>query len=173
MKRTPMPPRKDYLNRLPKKRKPLRRQSKTVAAKLSMAEERYADACHVYFDEVPQLLGPVACWLPIRRLPSEAVRIEMEKLFVHCFWCGGRGCWHPKGTSLTLELHHIVGGSAGRSDERTNLFPCHRKCHQELQSDASLTGKVLWLKWRYDRIGTVWTRLAELHGRNLPDLITE
>lgn len=173
MKRTPMPPRKDYLNRLPKKRKPLRRRSKTVAAKLSMAEERYADACHVYFDEVPQLLGPVACWLPIRRLPSPAALIEIEKLFSVCFWCGERGGWHPNGTHLTLTHHHIFAGTVGRSDERTNLFPCHWKCHQELQSDASLTGKVLYLKWHHDRTGTVWTRLAELHGRNLPDLIID
>lgn len=172
LKRTPMPPRKDYLKRLPAKgrKRPLRKRSLATATKVAKAVEHYPDGNHVYFSEASMQRKVVAA--VTRSLPSDIARIQMEKLFIVCFWCDGPGFWHPKGMALTLEMHHIIGAGA-RSDELTNLFPCHHACHMELQSDAELFGKVLYRKWRHDRVQTSWPRLMELLGHGLPDLIID
>lgn len=159
-------PRKDYLGRIPRKKR-LRKRSPAVAAKVAKAVEFYPDGNHVYFSEATMQRKVVSA--VTRSLPLSLARIQMEKLFTTCFWCGGPGFWHPKGMALTLEHHHIVGAGA-RSDELTNLFPCHRACHDELQSDAELFGKVLYRKWLHDRVQTSWVRLVELLGHGLPEL---
>jgi len=83
-------------------------------------------------------------------------------------YCGRR----PVGSGLDrLELHHVIGGTKGRSDERTNLIMLCRDCHEQVAT-AGL-GAILGMKWSIDRQGTDWVRLAVLRRSFLPDLIID
>lgn len=108
------------------KRTPLKPVSPQRAVKRAKARDLYRDCHGVAFDEVPSLLGPVRDWPTIHRVDDRDVIVRVQRTFVDCFWCNERGNWHSVARHLQLDPHHIVGGSAGRSDELTNLFPCHR-----------------------------------------------
>ena len=80
-------------------------------------------------------------------------------------WCAAPNAWWAE-----LELHHIIGGRGGRSDERTNLLPLCRWCHQGPKKIEDNLGFVLFLKWLQAAEELDWLRLAALHGRFLPEL---
>jgi 5-methylcytosine-specific restriction endonuclease McrA len=76
------------------------------------------------------------------------------------------------GIQLRLQLHHIFGGTPGRSDERTNIITLCWKCHHvKLNTPSLQLGHILFCKWRSDQEHTSWTRLAILGRRFLPELI--
>ena len=155
------------------KRTPLNAVSPQRAIKRANSRDEFRDCHGVAFDEVQSLLGPVRAWPRIKRVDGRDVIVRVQRTFVNCFWCNERGDWHSQARHLQLDPHHIFGGSAGRSDELTNILPVHRPCHDLIQSDSKLLGRVLYRKWLLDRMCTNWVRLSLLFGRFLPDLITE
>lgn len=87
-------------------------------------------------------------------------------------WCANPDFTDPFAPWSQLELHHIIGGRGGRSDERTNTLPLCRWCHQGPQSIVDNLGFVLFLKWWQAGEEIDWRRLSVLHGRFLPDLLS-
>lgn len=93
-------------------------------------------------------------------------------LWRHCQSCGRRyRDWVP------LEMHHLTGGTKGRSDELTNVIMlcamlpdgrigCHRRYGAGSEEDFAF---LLWRKWVTDRWNISWVRLAILRGRFLPE----
>lgn len=171
MKRSGPPTRRTPLKRGTKR---LRRRSPGRDVKIQKADEFFQDCKGVWFHEVEGLMGPVARWPRVRIVERRETIIVFKRRFCVCFWCGRQGGWDdPEGAPFRLDPHHIVAGSRGRSDELCNLMPLCRKCHELIQSDASLFGRVLWLKWSLDRETVDWCRLALLRGRALGELTTE
>jgi hypothetical protein len=84
-------------------------------------------------------------------------------------------CREPNGRGLEarLQLHHLVGGSNGRSDERTNLMHlCGRDaCHPSANTKALPFARLLFLKWYYYPDEVDWVRLAILRHQFHPDLV--
>jgi hypothetical protein len=122
----------------------------------------HQDGWAMGFDEVRLWLpSRVSDWPIVHRLDFPHSR-EFYRIAGECWWCGKfRHC----------EAHHITGGTKGRCDTFTNLFRVCRPCHEEVQSNVDLLGRVLFLKWENDRINTNWLRLNLLAGYWLPDLI--
>lgn len=157
MKRTGYIKRKVGLKSGPSKQKAKRMKavSPKRAERRKVARERFMDGFGVYFDEVPLLLGPVAKWPKVRLVDDEASRKAFASGRV-CSWCQ----WN-----LATQTHHIIGGSRGRCDSLTNLFPICGDCHRGIQSDAQHFQRVLVKRWRLDRATVSWVRLTLLHGR--------
>lgn len=86
-------------------------------------------------------------------------------------WCRNPA-WLERAPWCILELHHMIGGRGGRSDERTNILPLCRWCHQGPHQITDNLGFVLFLKWLQAGEEIDWLRLAVLHGRFLPDLLS-
>jgi len=121
---------------------------------MATATERYKDSHGVYWDEVRTLLpASVSQWERVRPvLKSEACSI-MHDLYGFCFLC-----FHD----VTLEAHHILGGSK-KSDELCNLVILCRGCHQLVQSAPAALPRVLKAKWKHDRAHCDWRRLTLLN----------
>ena len=68
------------------------------------------------------------------------------------------------------DVHHIFGGTKGRSDEFCNLFRICRECHEKAQSSRSLLPLVLAKKAKCDRMHTDWIRMTYLHRSFLPEI---
>lgn len=73
---------------------------------------------------------------------------------------------------IWLELHHIIGGQKGRSDELTNYIVICSACHEKVNTSELPMGKILYHKWKADQGNVDWARLAILRGCFLPDLET-
>lgn len=87
-----------------------------------------------------------------------------------CWLCGIGPEWSPSGEQLiVLQLHHLAGGSRGRSHERELFTMLDARCHANI-TKADL-GKLLWCKWKFDREWTDWEWLAVRHGHHLPALV--
>lgn len=69
------------------------------------------------------------------------------------------------------QIHHIIGGRGGRSDEECNLlYSCPRPCHLEWADHSANLPIVLTMKLRAGEMTAAdANRLEVLHGRNLPD----
>jgi hypothetical protein len=93
---------------------------------------------------------------------------EMPWWFGACWNCEG----HGDGWNVFIEAHHIVGAGR-RSDELCNIALLCSACHVEVKTRKLPQGRILFLKWKYDRQHCDWARLAILRGQFLPDLITE
>lgn len=80
------------------------------------------------------------------------------------YFCAGCGC-----EDKPRQLHHIIGGRGGRSDEAVNLLSlCFDICHPFADNSRNL-GVVLTWKIRVDGLTAAdLARLAVLHGRTLP-----
>ena len=120
------------------------------------AVERFQDAHGVYFDELHHAM----LWAVVHRVSSREV-LDEYRSNPSCFYC-------ERSFRSGLDPHHIVGGSAGRSDERCNLMSLCRGCHTAIQSDSSLLPRLLRQKWKHDRTNTDWRRLCELRGSLFP-----
>jgi hypothetical protein len=72
-----------------------------------------------------------------------------------------------------IDVHHIIGGTKGRSDEWTNLILLRRDWHEKANTNELSLGVILWLKWSTDREHTDWVRLAILRRAFLPTLIID
>lgn len=142
------------MKRSSKKRiRPLRRVSPKRAERRIKAKLRFADAHGVCFDELTHAM----LWPVVHRVDSQEV-LDEYRFNPICFWCERRFV-------VALDAHHIVGGSAGRSDEKCNLMSLCRECHSRLQSDSSKQPKMLGQKWKHDRWNCDWRRLCELAGK--------
>jgi 5-methylcytosine-specific restriction endonuclease McrA len=144
----------------------MRRIAKTRTARTKRLKEGYADSHGIMFHEYRLWLPELASdWPSVRRVDSP-----------HVLGCISRlECWACRYISFTnpCDLHHLVGGTKGRSDERCNLMPLCRECHDKANTKELPLGRLMWLLWVHDRWGTDWVRLALLKRSHLPDLITD
>lgn len=62
------------------------------------------------------------------------------------------------------EVHHLVGGSRGRADERCNLLGIGHRCHREIQSVVSEYRRCWRAKLEQDPDGCDFIRLVLLLG---------
>lgn len=120
------------------------------------------DASGVSFAGVREALGPRRFWQPREsRKDKKLLRLyhaEMSRCSVP--GCTGFG---------PLEVHHLIGGRGGRSDERANLLPLCRTCHEWVNTPLLPFNFLLWLKFELFPEEVSWSRLTLLHGRWLPD----
>lgn len=143
-----------------KRKTALRRTSKKHAARAKVARESFEDSRGVPFEDVLIVLGSNKALWPkaIRVTHADSIEVlsEYRWLAKPCPLC--RRIKH-------LEPHHLIGGSAGRSNEHANLIAICRECHDEVQSDSRHTPRVWRAKWEFDRWHTDWCRLCCLLGR--------
>jgi len=129
---------------------------------VSVRALQHYDASGLAFESLRATLPPRCDW-PKR----SAVKDRRLLRLVHAEMSGCSAC----GAVDHLELHHLVGGRGGRSDERTNLLPLCRACHVLVNTPALPFGRLLFLKWSVHPEEVLWERLTLLHGRWLPALI--
>lgn len=135
--------------------------------------ERYEDSTGLSFYDVRAYMQKhygvrVADWPSVRRVDDPAACATMHKLFNRCWECGQyRGLGRD-----ALEAHHIGSQFKKKSDELTLIaMLCahtHRLAKQELPF-----GRILFLKWKYDRIHLQWERVCLITRKFLPDLVTD
>lgn len=105
--------------------------------------------------------------------PPERVKDPDALRQVHFVWDHCQVCGRGKADGVRLEAHHITAGTKGRSDERCNLICLCAggtdTCHENVKTPALPQAAILWAKWRTDRFGTDWVRLAVLSRHHLPD----
>ncbi len=137
---------------------------------LRPAPERYLDCNGVAVDDYRALLpGHVSTWPPAIRVKDSRLLLLFATLWSRCQLCGAT----PPGTQFDrLHIHHIFGGTRGRSDETTNLMRLCSECHDWVQGNTTFLPVVLWAKWRTE-LGLIypsidWVRLAILRRQHLP-----
>lgn len=131
--------------------------------------ERYRDRNGLAYDDYRLWLPPnVALWPTPPRVKEDTQGLQSA---FHEKWAGSE-CWWCKAKPRTghHELHHLAGGMKGRSHE-TYLFTWLCKTCHALRANPQDLGRILYLKWYYDREETDWCRTAIRHGRWLPDLV--
>lgn len=147
----------------------LRRKSSRYPTPAQKRErEQWADCHGIPFDEY-RLWLPEKCsdWRQVVRVKNDSV----ERLMHEWHWtCWNLDAWHPAYSKV--EAHHIAAGTKGRADEFTNIAMFCAECHSNVNTDRLPMGRVLYLKWKHDRAHVDWVRLALLHRKHLPDLIT-
>ena len=126
--------------------------------------ESYLDCEGFPFESIRRVLGPRSNWPKRAAVKDRRVLRDCHAEMSECLACGFV-------IDSFLELHHLVGGRGGRSDERTNLLALCRWCHQKVNTPALPFGRLLFLKWFHQREDLSWERLTLLHGRWLPELI--
>lgn len=140
-----------------------------LVSKMSTAiETYYVDCTGLSFAEaMASLPKSVHDWPPPERVKDRVLLQRMHEESQRCGVCG----YKPVVWSwlAPVELHHIVGGTQGRSDERTNLIPLCRRCHDNANTDALPFARILYHKWRTDPEHTDWRRLAILKRQFLPE----
>jgi hypothetical protein len=129
-----------------------------------MTNRRWIDGNDVAFNEYRQLLPRLASDFPLpNRVKDQDVLSAYRAEFDYCQVCGR--------SDLGIEVHHIIGGTKGRSDERTNLISLEPALHERVKTSELPQGLIMWCKWRIDPSGTDWVRLAILNRAFLPDLV--
>lgn len=138
-------------------------------SKTRQKSERYADCHGVRFDEYRDWLPErVSDWKQIVRVDDPVVCARMHGSWANCWECGGFRGWE-----YIIEAHHIVGGTKGRADEFCNIAMLCRECHSNANTAKLPMGRILFIKWKWDRQHVDWVRLALLKRSFLPDLITD
>lgn len=89
-------------------------------------------------------------------------------------------CWHPWCCAVICDVHHIVGG-AGRSDEFCNFSLLCRIHHMAYHGERPVVdgvrvrgltmGELLAVKRKLDFGSWNPTRLAQLRGQTLPEIV--
>jgi hypothetical protein len=137
-------------------------------------KNRFPDCHGICLDEVPMFLPPrVADWPRAVRVDDIRVLEVMHGLFHACWNCGTARLLMPYG--YRLQAHHIAGGyTKGRSDEMCNIaMLCSQEgCHPSVGGENAILPiqRVLYLKWKFDRIHTDWRRLSLLLNRRIDHL---
>jgi len=127
--------------------------------------DRHLDSAGLAFEALRSTLPPRCDWPKRAAVKAPRLLRECHAEMSECLSCGSV-------VRSTLELHHLVGGRGGRSDERTNLVALCRVCHGLVNTPALPFGRLLWLKWLHQPEEVSWERLTLLHGRWLPELVT-
>ena len=117
--------------------------------------------------------GSYHSWLPRaaadRSIPDRRtdlrVRRNYAKAHSHCLMCGSA---FADGFLEGRNVHHLIGGTPGRSDEATNLAALCGLCHDEVTSGPLGLSHVLYAKWEAEAETLDWCRLHLLRGRSLP-----
>jgi len=132
---------------------------------------KYVDGCGVSFKEYRDSLPARADDFGKAGIVKDPdLLAAMHKESTRCQRCGRSAADQTAyGESIRLELHHIIGGSRGRSDERTNLLMLCHVCHGTAGTNAFPLDEVLWCKWATAPDEIDWARLAVLFRRFLPD----
>jgi len=131
--------------------------------------DAFIDGQGVPFSRYRELLPKRARDFPKpERVKDDQVIMAYRWRWTHCQVCG-----QGQRDGVILDVHHIIGGTKGRSDEKTNLISLDRDCHDKANTLELPKGLILWCKWRTDRRSVSWVRLAILHRQFLPDLIID
>lgn len=132
------------------------------------SKETYPDCQGLGFDEarlfVEQWYGKrPGDWPKVVRVRDSKVCTAMHILFGLCWECD----------AFAIEAHHMASGFLrGKTDEMAALAMLCKLCHANVNTPALPLGRILYLKWKYDRPHTDWVRLIRIHGHFLPNLIT-
>lgn len=174
MRNTPLVPKPETVRTwLNKPRKRLAKVSKEKKKRVAVAKERYCDSRGVPFDMYhlqPPIAGKrVADWPAIVRVTNPEVCRVMHQRFDEykvgpCWQCGEFG---------PVQAHHLGAGSAGRSDEFTAIVVLCSRCHGQEKESIVPLGRLIYIKWKFDKANLDWVRLALLVGRFLDPLITK
>ncbi len=104
-------------------------------------------------------------WAPCVRVKSESLKRKLREEWCNELtgWCPV--CGAPRCMVRNLELHHISGGTKGRSDERCNLIPvCVRwgedGCHDKVREIGLM--RIIEAKVQHDPSGVDFYRLSWL-----------
>jgi hypothetical protein len=157
----------------------MKRTPLTRKAKHGLDLSRFPDSKGIYFDEVRAEVQKrygmkVSDWDQIRVVEDPEICKRMHAMFGECWNCGRREPWNK------IDAHHIAG-SSHRSDELCNIaMLCGvvwngeaESCHSNVKTSKLPQGRILFLKWKYDRQNTDWVRLTLLGRKFLDDLITD
>ncbi len=140
------------------------------ARRRKVAREQYADCHGITLADLWRHLPQTADeWraLKVHRVDSVYVLARFQ-----CMVKDWR-CWLCPTFSVP-QIHHICGGTKGRSDELANLFLACQKCHERIQSSRELLPEVLLAKFKNDRASVDWVRICLLMGRRcVPESFTE
>jgi hypothetical protein len=133
---------------------------------LERMKSRYLDSRGIPFDEwmlQPPVLSTAPRWWPqIKRVSDDEVCALMHRRFLCCWHCAG----------APVQAHHMAAGSRGRSDELTLICMLCRRCHGQEKEPILPLGRLLYLKWKFDKITLDWVRVALAMREMLPDLVT-
>lgn len=137
-------------------------QKKQAAPK--RARERFEDCNGIAFDEVRLILPAERRLWPVARLvvDPDVCRLMHER-FGRCWECG----------AYPVQVHHMIEGAHGRSDELANACVLCADCHGQNKRTIIPLGRQQFLKWDFDRVNTDWVRLTIVRGRWLDELITK
>ena len=122
-------------------------------------------------DAHDETLLSIRRYLPPRtNLWPETTRVENEDCLdqfrirgdmpLNCWICGSRAA----------DVHHIIGGTKGRSHEWGNLVLACRDCHDKIHGSHVSLAQVLKAKWANDRWTMSWLRLTLLNRKYLPEV---
>lgn len=129
-------------------------------------KQLFRDSHLIPFSEYRKYLpARAADFPPPNRIKDPDLLSAIHASFPICMACRAARC--------KIEVHHIIGGTKGRSDERTNLITLCHDCHDQVNTAAMPLGFILWLKWCSDGGSIDWVRLAILRRSFLPDLIPD
>ena len=133
-----------------------------------MNELELVDSCGIAFCDYHKHLPKLARDFPLpHRVKDRKVLGEYRLRFDACQVCGAtRRMWG--GEPVWLEIHHIIGGTQGRSDEPTNLILLCKREHVQVKTTALPQSRILYCKWLTDRENVSWVRLAILARKHLP-----
>jgi 5-methylcytosine-specific restriction endonuclease McrA len=152
----------------------MRRTSTARRKRAKRQTEGYADSRGIRFDEYHfHLPAKVSDWQTVVRVDDARICSDMHEWFKGCWAC----CWDDRDYAATtdyeLQAHHITGGTKGRSDEYSNIAMLCMDCHGDANTNGLPMGRILFLKWKFDRQHTDWVRLALLARRFLPGLFLD
>jgi hypothetical protein len=137
-------------------------------------KELYHDRMGIPFDQHTLWLPSSTSNFPTPPLPgqSEGKRIlaawRANWAGTPCWWCGGKTTANfgkEKG-----ELHHLRTGIESAYTYTWLCAGCHRIGGDAVKAES--LGRLLWLKWFFDKENTFWYGIAIRLRRRLPDLIT-
>ena len=128
---------------------------------LQSQRDNYRDCHGVDFDDVRYILGEDRNkWPKVVRVIDPAVCKLIHQLWLYCWNCRDNG----------IEAHHEFAGSAGKTDELCAMFALCSECHGNVHTPKLPLGRMLFLKWKFDRMHTDWVRATLLRGSFLPEL---
>lgn len=136
--------------------------------KVKSVRDDYRDMLGIPFDAHRAFLPARTANFPSGAKDCGSVS-EMQEWRSHwvgkpCWWCGEPG----------NELHHLpVAGMGSKKIQERWLFcwlcsDCHR--HSGCAVTLEAMGRLLWLKWKWDRENVWWCGMAMRMGRHLPEL---
>jgi hypothetical protein len=152
----------------------MRRTSTARRKRAKRQTEGYADSRGIRFDEYHFYLpAKVSDWQTVVRVDDPTVCRKMHEWHGDMCWACGWPWSSMDVPTRRIEAHHIAAGTKGRADEYANIAMLCNLCHLSANTSGLPMGRILFVKWAFDRQHVDWVRIALLARRFLPGLILD